>query len=115
MPPTPRPPLPIHWRSIRIAVAVNPVSNKVYVANYGNAGGTVGTSINVGSVTVVDGATNATANIADPVAMVPHAVVVNSTLDKIYIANIANGTVTVVDGLTNSFVNVTDPTGRWDA
>ncbi len=93
-----------------IAVAVNPVSNKVYVANNGNPGGTAGASFNVGSVTVVDGATNATANIADPFAMVPHAVVVNPTLDKIYIAN-SNGTVTAVDGLTNSFMSITDQTG----
>ena len=63
--------------------------------------------------------TNATTHIADPDATGPYAVVVNSTLDKIYIgnSNTANSysTVTVVDGLTNSFVNVTDPTaGAWD-
>ena len=108
MPPTPRPPLPI-LAIYPGRVAVNPVSNKVYVANNGNPRRPIGTSIYAGSVTVVDGATNATANIADPFAMVPHAVVVNSTLDKIYIAN-SNSTVTAVDGLTNSFVNVTDPT-----
>ena len=88
------------------AVAVNSVTNKIYVVNRQNG-------TNVGSGTVIDGATNSTTNIADLNG--PHAVVVNPISNRIYLANAnnaginGNGGVTVVDGFTNSFLTVTDP------
>ena len=72
------------------AVAVNPVTNKIYVANsYSNSS----------SITVIDGATNATSTIntgQDPVA-----VAVNSVTNKIYVLNYYSGNMTVIDGATN--------------
>src|ERR1700709_2490273 len=70
------------------AVAVNPVTNKVYVANQ-----------NSGTVTVIDGATNTTTAVA--VEGTPHAVAVNPATNKVYVANLGSNTVTVIDGATN--------------
>ena len=81
------------------AVAVNPVTNKIYVAN--------GTSNNV---TVIDGATNATTTVTDPNAVGPVALAVNPVTNKIYVANgpdiFSTEIVTVVDGATNSTATV---------
>jgi YVTN family beta-propeller protein len=77
------------------AVAVNSVTNKVYVANY----------YRNGTVTVIDGVTLATTNIG--VGSDPYAVAVNSATNRIYVTNLCgddpscptnNGTVSVIDG-----------------
>ena len=60
------------------AVAVNPVTNKIYVANH-NDGGCECCS----TVTVIDGATNNTTTVNVEVA--PHGVAVNSVTNKIYV------------------------------
>jgi len=65
------------------AVAVNPVTNKIYVANS-----------NSNNLTVVDGATNATTNVAAGTA--PYSVVVNPLTNKIYVTNNGSATVTVL-------------------
>ena len=75
------------------AVAVNPVTNKVYVANYGGD-----------SVTVIDGATNSTTTVA--VGTMPSAVAVNPVTNKVYVANAGSTIVTVIDGATNSATTV---------
>jgi YVTN family beta-propeller protein len=72
------------------AVAVNPVTDKVYVAN-----------ANSNSVTVIDGATNAVASTV-PVGTNPAAVAVNPVTDEVYVANFGSNTVTVIDGATNA-------------
>ena len=85
------------------AVAVNTVTNKIYVANYGSA-----------NVTVLDGATNSTTTVgmgSDPIA-----VAVNPVTNKIYVANCGsscggNGNVTVIDGATNSTTSVSSGGG----
>jgi len=56
------------------ATAVNPVTNKVYIAN-----------INGGTVTVIDGATNATSTVA--AGTFPVAIAINPATNKIYVAN----------------------------
>ncbi len=56
------------------SVAVNPVTNKIYVANYGS-----------NNVTVIDGATNATTTVA--AGTHPYSVAVNPVTNKIYVAN----------------------------
>jgi len=95
-----------------IALAVNPLSNKLYVANLGNLGKN---GTNAGSITVVSGGTNSTTNITDPTAVSPHAVVVDAASNKTYVLNASssdgsgNGGVTVLDGTTNSTVHITDP------
>jgi YVTN family beta-propeller protein len=78
------------------AVAVNPVTNKIYVANRDN-----------GTVTVIDGATDSTTTVS--VGTGPDAVAVNPVTNKIYVANSNdgnNGTVTVIDGADNSTATV---------
>jgi YVTN family beta-propeller protein len=74
------------------AVAVNPVTNKIYVAT--------DVGINFNTVTVIDGATNATSTVAAGTS--PYAVAVNPVTDKIYVTNRNSANVTVIDGATNA-------------
>jgi YVTN family beta-propeller protein len=94
------------------AVAVNPVTNKIYVAN--TCGNDPTCSTYYGTVTVIDGKTLNTSTIA--VGIAPNAVAVNPATNKIYVANICgndptcntlNETVTVIDGTTLSTVTLT--------
>ena len=55
-------------------MAVNPITNQIYVANYGS-----------NTVTVIDGATNNTTTVA--AGTIPYAVAVNPNTNKIYVAN----------------------------
>src|SRR5205814_346371 len=73
------------------AAAVNPVTNQIYVANFGS-----------NNVTVIDGATNAATTVTDAGANEPVAVAVNPVSNKIYVVNTASRTVTVIDGATNA-------------
>jgi uncharacterized repeat protein (TIGR01451 family) len=118
------------------SVAVNPVTNTIYVANGGSANVTVidGATNATATViagnapqavavnpvtnkiyvtndtartdTVIDGATNTTATVTAGAS--PHAVAVNPVTNKIYVANRAGGTITVIDGATNTTVTVID-------
>jgi YVTN family beta-propeller protein len=74
-------------------VAVNPVTNKIYVAN-----------ITGNSVTVIDGATNTTATVAT--GIYPIRLAVNPVTNKIYVANYNDSSVTVIDGATNTTATV---------
>jgi YVTN family beta-propeller protein len=76
------------------AAAVNPVTNKFYIANHGSA-----------NVTVLNGATHVTSTV--PAGMDPTAVALNPVTNKIYVANTGNGTVTVIDGTTNTPTTLT--------
>jgi YVTN family beta-propeller protein len=117
-----------------LSVAVNPVTNNVYVANYGSntvraidgatnhattvAAGTGPNSVAVNAVTnmiyvtnsgsntvtVINGATNGTTTVA--VGTAPISVAVNPVTNKIYVANGGSGTVTVINGATNSTATV---------
>ena len=82
-----------------VALAVNPVTNKIFTVNqYGN------------SVTVIDGATNAIAATVK-VGQLPGAVAVNAVTNKIYVMNRSgNAALTVIDGLTYS----TTPLVNWN-
>ena len=79
------------------ALAVNPVTNKTYVANFGSA-----------TLTVIDGATFSPQTVAVGIHSI--AVAVNSATNKIYVVNQcgndpncgSSGTVTVIDGATLS-------------
>jgi len=76
------------------AVAVNPLTNKIYVADSGSA-----------DVTVIDGLTNNTTTVA--AGTNPYAVAVNPVTNKIYVANNGSSNVTVIDGATNGTATVT--------
>jgi YVTN family beta-propeller protein len=81
------------------ALAVNPVTDKIYVT----ASATGGSS----SVIVIDGATNNLTNV--PVPGMGAAVAVNPLTNKIYVTDLAadgSGSVKVIDGATNNFTNV---------
>jgi YVTN family beta-propeller protein len=73
-----------------VAVAVNAVTNEIYVVN----------SSNPGFVTVINGATNNTTTI--PVGKGPNAVAINATTNTIYVVSSIDGTVTVINGSTNA-------------
>src|SRR5258707_424425 len=72
------------------AAAVNPVTNKIYVANRGS-----------NNVTVIDGATNTPGPMPVPVGATPVAVAVNPLTNQIYVTNNTSNDVTVIDGATN--------------
>ena len=72
------------------AVAVNPVTNRVYVANNGIPGNPLG-----GNVAVVDGATTTTNTI--DAGSNPYAVAVDQVTNKVYVPNMGDNTVTVID------------------
>ncbi|MCY7347919.1 MAG: hypothetical protein LH614_17105, partial [Pyrinomonadaceae bacterium] len=71
------------------AVAVNPVTNKIYVANRSS-----------NNVTVIDGTNNSTTTVA--AGTNPRAVAVNPATNKIYVVNGTSANVTVIDGTNNS-------------
>lgn len=118
-----------------VAQALNPVTNKVYVANSGDASvsvanPTTGTVIRVGvgmtpvgvainpvtnkiyvansgdnSVSVIDGATNSVTRVI--VGTRPRALAVNEVTNKIYVANNGNNSVSVINGANNAVTAVT--------
>ena len=71
-------------------MAVNPVTNKIYVCDWSG-----------GSVTVIDGASQ-TATATVTVGSNPNNVAVNPVTNKIYVPNSGSNTVTVIDGATNA-------------
>src|SRR5205814_1107577 len=71
------------------AIAVNAVSNKIYVANF-----------NSNNVTVINGTDNSTATVG--VGTGPVAVAVNAVSNRIYIANKNSNNVTLIDGANDT-------------
>jgi YVTN family beta-propeller protein len=70
-------------------VAVNPVTNRIYVANFDS-----------GNVTVIDGATNV---VTATLAAGGGALAINPVTNKIYLAsNSGIGNVVIIDGATNT-------------
>jgi len=84
----------INAGSAPFALAVNPVTNRIYVANYGGS-----------SITVINGANNATTTVS--AGSNPDAVAVNPVTNKIYIANYNSGNVTIIDGISNATTTAT--------
>lgn len=80
------------------AIAVNPVTNKIYVANTGAA-----------TVTIIDGATNATTTVHTMLS--PNSVAVNTVTNQTYVTNNVSSTVTIIDG-TNNYATQTVSVGR---
>jgi len=73
-------------------IALNPVTNKVYVSNWDS-----------NSVSVIDGATNAV--VATPaVGTNPFAIAVNPATNMVYVANYGSNSVSVINGATNAVV-----------
>ncbi len=76
--------------SIPWGVAVNPTTNRIYVANNKD---------NI--VSVIDGGTDAVLKTV-PVGMLPMGVAVDPVANRVYIANSGSNTVSVLDGATNT-------------
>jgi YVTN family beta-propeller protein len=77
------------------SVAVNPVTNKIYVAFHG-------------AVTVIDGATNTPLPILSAVnaGSFPVSAAVNPVTNKIYVTNGNSSSITVIDGASNSTATI---------
>jgi YVTN family beta-propeller protein len=86
--------------SYPIAVAANPATNKIYVANQ-----------NSDSVTVIDGVTNNTTTVW--IGSSPNALAVNSVTNRIYVAEVNAATVTVINGANNQTSSVATGAGPW--
>jgi YVTN family beta-propeller protein len=80
-------------------LVANPVTNKIYIENIC---GTDPSCSSPGSITVIDGVTNQTANI--PVGNNPQFMVMNNATNKLYVTNRADGTVTIINGATNQVI-----------
>jgi YVTN family beta-propeller protein len=76
-----------------VYLAVNQVTNKIYVAN---SCGSDPNCVSLGTVTVIDGATLATTNIF--VGDEPAGLSVNSATNRVYVPNFFDNTVSVIDG-----------------
>lgn len=70
-------------------IAINPATNRIYVPNGLD-----------NTVTVINGATNATTTV--PVGIGPVAAAANPVTNKIYVLNAGDNTVTVIDGTNNA-------------
>ncbi|MGQ9573062.1 MAG: hypothetical protein ACUVX1_12595 [Chloroflexota bacterium] len=86
------PSAPIAVGSKPWAVAVNPETNRIYVANEGD-----------GTVSVIDGA-NATVVDTVAVGYMPWALAVNPETNRIYVVNGGDNSVSVIDGATDTVV-----------
>jgi DNA-binding beta-propeller fold protein YncE len=94
------------------APVVNPVTNKIYVPNACGNDPTCAAPSAPGTVTVIDGATNNTTPVT--VQILPDALDVNTSTNKIYVANEcgndsscgSTATVTVIDGVSLATSNV---------
>lgn len=82
------------------AVAVNPVTNRVYIANDSS-----------NNVTVIDGATNDTTTVF--AGDMPYAAAVNPVTNRVYVANRGSDNVTVIDGEDNSTTTVATGLGPF--
>lgn len=81
--------------------AVNPLTNKAYIANWGST-----------YITAIDGITNDTSSIA--VDSAPKAIAVNPATNKIYVACYGSGTAVVIDGFTQDTTVVPVGSEPWD-
>jgi YVTN family beta-propeller protein len=86
------------------AIAVNPVTNKVYVANFDDNTVSIIDDSTLGVTTVSLGIpANEVGDYYPAISTIaPHAVAIDSVRNKIYIANIGSRNVTVIDEANNN-------------
>jgi YVTN family beta-propeller protein len=73
-----------------LGVAVNPITNRIYVGNYGGS-----------TVSVIDGGTNHVVT-SIGVGQAPVGVAVNASTNRVYVANFGSNSVSVIDGSNNT-------------
>jgi DNA-binding beta-propeller fold protein YncE len=89
------------------ALAVNPVTGKIYVAN-------AGTTPGADTVTVINGTTFGTASIS--VGEFPAWVAINVETNRIYVSNLTSATTSVINGATDTvLINTPSGGGGWTA
>jgi len=76
--------------TIPSAVSVNPTLNRIYVANHGNG------STDLGSVTIIDGASNTPVTVTDANADQPYALAANPVTNELYVANNLSSNTSVI-------------------
>ena len=90
------------------AIAVDKVSNKLYVANHWTS-----------NISIIDGETGSIVTVNLPEGLQPLAIDVNPTTNKIYVASQSSGltrncgTIVVVDGVTYSSSTIIDPNALY--
>ena len=77
-----------------VALAINELTNRIYVANNGS-----------GSVSVIDGAKDAVAATID-VGALPYVLAVNPVANKIFVSNTFSDVVTLIDGKNNATTTI---------
>jgi YVTN family beta-propeller protein len=82
------------------ALAVNPVTDTIYVAN-----------LTSNNISVIDGSTNQVTTVTDPNAKYPCAIATNSITNQIYVANSQSNNISVIDGLTNQVSTISAGAG----
>lgn len=82
----------VHTGDYPCSITVNSSLDHIFVANLGNESAQ-------GSVTMIDGATNATLTIKNPKALNPTAIAYDSVNQKVYVANHGSNNVTVMEDL----------------
>jgi len=92
-------PMMVPTGAIPCAVAVNSVTNRIYVLNYADD-----------SVTVIDGVNNHPVATV-PVGRRPQAIAIDPTRNRIYVANTHSNSITVIDGESNRVLS-TLPAGK---
>lgn len=105
-------PLQYNYYYVDAALAVNPVTNKIYVTN--SCGANDGCFGVDGTVSVVDGATLAVTTVT--VGRFPNAAAVNTHTNKIYVTNslVWPQSMTVIDGSTLSTTTIPLPADTID-
>jgi YVTN family beta-propeller protein len=91
------------------SIAVNSRTNTLYAANYGTAN-TPGNTVSVINADPLSPGYNTVVKTLG-VGLNPHAVQVNGSTNRIYVANYGSDTVSVIDGATNTILPVNLPTG----
>jgi YVTN family beta-propeller protein len=82
----------VHTGNYPCSITVNPSADHIFVANLGSGS-------DEGSVTMIEGATNATLTLKDPKALNPIAAAYDSVNQKVYVANRGSNNVTVMEDL----------------
>ena len=82
--------------SIPCAVAINPITHRIYAVNYGD-----------GTLSVIDAAQSKVVATL-PVGKHPQAIAIDPLHNLVYVANVHSNSVTVIDGSKNSVVGTYD-------
>jgi YVTN family beta-propeller protein len=77
-----------------VALAINEITNRVYIANNGAA-----------SVSVIDGASDSVTATID-VGHLPYVLAVNAATNKIFVSNTFSDVITLIDGATNATTTI---------